>query len=70
MKPELINLKNTVTRSVTKKLKKWIEPDTEMFNFFKEEQLQKRKNINIKKLLPRNNKRINHRFKPLKLKLN
>ncbi len=32
MKPVLINLKNTVTRSVTKKLKKWIEPDTEMFN--------------------------------------
>jgi hypothetical protein len=70
MKPELINLKNTVTRSVTKKLKKWIEPDTEMFNLFKEEQLQKSKNIKIKKLLLRNNKRINHRFKPLKLKLN
>ena len=59
MKPESINLKMSLTRSTTKKLKKWVEVDSEL--------LALSKNIH-KKLKPKKVKRYNSKMIPIVLK--
>jgi hypothetical protein len=59
MKPESINLKMSLTRSTTKKLKKWVEVDSEL--------LALSKNIH-KKLKPKKVKRNNSKMIPIVLK--
>jgi hypothetical protein len=70
MKLDAIDLRCITTRSVTKKLKKWVEPDREMLALIKKDQIKKRKMIKIKKLLPKQFKRLDGKIKPLKFKIN
>jgi hypothetical protein len=59
MKPQTINLKKSLTRSTTKKLKKWVEVDSEL--------LALSKNLH-KKLKPKKVKKINSKMIPILLK--
>jgi hypothetical protein len=59
MKPESINLKMSLTRSTTKKLKKWVEVDSGL--------LALSKNLH-KKLKPKKVKRNNSKMIPIILK--
>jgi hypothetical protein len=68
MKPEIINLRFTFTRSTTKKIKRWVELDSELLALSSKQQNLKKQIVQLKKIKPRKIKRNKFKYEPLQFK--
>ena len=68
MKPEIINLRYTLTRSATKKIKRWVELDSELLALSSKQQNLKKQMVKLKKIKPRKIKRTASKCEPLQFK--
>jgi hypothetical protein len=68
MKPEIINLRYTLTRSATKKIKRWVELDSELLALSSKQQNLKKQMVQLKKIKPRKIKRNESKCEPLQFK--
>jgi hypothetical protein len=66
MKPEIINLRYTHTRSATKK--RWVELDSELLALSSKQQNLKKQIVQLKKIKPRKIKRNESKYEPLQFK--
>jgi hypothetical protein len=70
MKPEIINLRFTFTRSTTKKIKRWVELDSELLALSSKQQNLKKQIVQLKKIKPRKIKRNESKYEQLQFKYN